>query len=290
MSKDMQAGVPTDLTIGADPELFVLDRKTGKAVSAHTYFPGTKYDPFMVTDGAVQVDGVAAEFNIFPASTAEEFQHNIESVLKAMQIILKKKTNDCYLAAIPVVSFEKEYFDNLPEETKRLGCEPDFNAYTKKTNPTPNAKRLFRTGAGHVHLGFVNGANPMFKEHFDLCCKIVKQLDAALFIPSHAWDKDTKRRELYGDRGAFRPKTYGLEYRTLSNAWLTDPGLIEWVYSSTTQAFKLLDGEDTLLVEQDYFKDFNKRTDKVFTPKDIREYMGFLVDYGFLPLPEEYWT
>lgn len=284
-----QSGEPTEILIGADPELFVINRKTGKAESAHTYFPGTKYDPFMVTDGAIQVDGVAAEFNIYPAETAKEFEESITSVLQAMKLLLKQKAPDCFLAAVPVVDFEKEYFDSLPAETKRLGCEPDFNAYTKKTNPTPDAKRYFRTGAGHIHIGFTNGATPMFPKHFDKCCRLVKQLDATLFIPSHAWDDDKKRRQLYGDRGAFRPKNYGVEYRVLSNAWLRDPGIIEWVYSTALHSAKLVE-EDYLLYEETFFSEFNRRTDKVYTPKDLREYMGFLVDRGFLPLPEEYWT
>lgn len=282
----MSLGESTELLIGADPELFVFNRKTGKAESAHNYIPGSKYDPFGVDKGAIQVDGVAAEFNIIPASSVEEFYDNISTVLQALTAYLRQKAPDCYLAAIPVADFEKEYFDSLPPETKLLGCEPDYNAYTKKVNPTPDAKVAFRTGSGHVHLGWTNGADYASAEHFNDCCEIVRQLDASLFIPSHIWDVDKKRRSLYGNRGAFRPKSYGVEYRVLSNAWLADPALIEWVYSSTAHAYKLLE-EGVRLQEDSWWKHFNKQTDKVYLPKQLDSYMGFMVDHGFLPIPEE---
>ena len=51
-----------NILIGADPELFV--KKDGVVVSGHDLIQGTKADPFPVQDGAVQVDGMALEFNI----------------------------------------------------------------------------------------------------------------------------------------------------------------------------------------------------------------------------------
>jgi hypothetical protein len=67
------------ILIGADPELFVFTR-SGKPVSAHDLIPGTKYEPHEVGNGAVQVDGVAAEFNIDPAANEDEFFFNIAFV------------------------------------------------------------------------------------------------------------------------------------------------------------------------------------------------------------------
>ena len=61
-------------------------------------------------------------------------------------------------------------------------------------------------------------------------------LDMYLGLPSLIWDRDTKRRSLYGDFGAFRPKPYGLEYRVLSNAWLAHTRTIGFVYRSARMA------------------------------------------------------
>ena len=79
-----------ELKIGCDPELWIFDKKLGKIISAHGLFPGTKAEPYAVTHGAVQVDGMAAEFNINPASSAEEFTFYVLSVLKDVVNALTK--------------------------------------------------------------------------------------------------------------------------------------------------------------------------------------------------------
>ncbi len=58
-------------------------------------------------------------------------------------------------------------------------------------------------------------------------------MDFYLGLPSLVYDSATRRREMYGKAGAYRPKSYGVEYRTLSNAWLNSAELIRWVYRAT---------------------------------------------------------
>ena len=53
---------------------------------------------------------------------------------------------------------------------------------------------------------------------------------------SRYWDFDKQRVVSYGRPGGCRIKTYGVEYRTLSNAWLNDPELVKFVYSQTITA------------------------------------------------------
>lgn len=219
------------ILVGADPEVFVRDKK-GRSRSAHGLIPGTKEEPFPVLNGAVQVDGMALEFNIHPAATPEEFQNNIESVLSQMEEMVPEYTLDIS----PTATFHGNHMRAQPKEALELGCEPDYNAYTMQENPRPNASANFRTGAGHVHLGFCEGANPKDPEHMMRCALLVKHLDLFLGLPSLDWDKDVKRRKLYGAAGAFRPKPYGCEYRTLSNAWLKRPELIRYVFEQCQAA------------------------------------------------------
>ena len=67
-----------EILVGCDPEVFV--KKNNQFVSAHGLIRGDKKNPFPVKDGAVQVDGMALEFNINPAHSENEFVFSVQSV------------------------------------------------------------------------------------------------------------------------------------------------------------------------------------------------------------------
>lgn len=232
-----------NILIGADPELFVFNKKLNELVSAEGMVDGTKEDPLAVTNGAVQVDGMALEFNIDPASTMEEFTRNIQSVKQQLHEMIGAKDYD--LLPTPTATFSEDAWWACTHEAKELGCSPDINAWTGEFNRVSYPEGHFRTAAGHVHIGYVDGANPSDKSHVDACIRLTKQLDASLGIQSILWDDDTERRSLYGKAGAFRPKRYGSEYRVLSNVWLKSEELIKHVYNVTHKATQdLMEGID----------------------------------------------
>lgn len=211
------------IKIGADPELFVS--RGGQIFSGHGLVKGNKAHPHPVKDGAVQVDGMALEFNIDPANTEEEFVHNITSVVGQLSGMIP---SDCRLEMVPVAHFEPEYLALQPEEARVIGCDPDFSAYTGLINDPPDSTRPMRTAAGHVHIGWLD--TPPGERHVSDCQAISRQMDYYLGIPSLIFDPDNTRREMYGKAGAFRPKDYGVEYRTLSNFWLQSEQKIRFVY------------------------------------------------------------
>ena len=223
-----------ELLIGADPEIFV--KKDGHFHSAHGLVPGTKEKPFAVPNGAVQVDGMALEFNIDPSETEDEFAEYISSVMQH----LNDMTPGFDLSKGATADFTPEHLAEQPEEALILGCEPDFNAYTGKENAPPNAAATFRTAAGHIHIGWCKDVDPYHPEHIAACELLVKELDLRLALPFATYDKDNRRRELYGAPGAYRPKSYGVEYRVLSNAWLDSDELTRWVYRTVCDTFRLL--------------------------------------------------
>ena len=252
-----------DVLIGADPELFIFDIGTNQHVSAHTFLPGTKADPASVPKGAIQVDGVAAEFNIEPAATQKEWKENLFHVRRILKLITEKHNKNFVLTAAPSVMFDKEYFDALPFTVKLLGCEPDFDAYTGKPNPKPVTDLPMRTGSGHIHVGFTHGENIGDEDYLEKCAAMVREFDFAFGHASKTWDKDERRRTLYGAPGAFRPKPYGFEYRPLSNAWLNDNWSIEFVYDMAKglatrllKGWSLIKAADKAKVRHDdnYFK------------------------------------
>ena len=224
-----------NILVGADPELFVKDGE--KFISARGMIEGDKDNPSPVENGAVQVDGMALEFNINPAKNLEEFEFYLDSVMTQLKALISPQYD---VVVAPTAHFDEDYMKKQPMEALELGCLPDYNAYTGQPNPTPKSNVNFRTGAGHIHIGWTDDVDPMHPEHFKACRLLTKRLDLVLGVPSLLWDKDKERLSLYGKAGAFRPKPYGCEYRVLSNMWLTDERLIKYVYKNVIKAFKHL--------------------------------------------------
>lgn len=223
------------ILVGADPELFVT--RKGELVSGYGIVPGTKQAPFKVDKGAVQVDGMALEFNIDPAEDEDSFVVNIDTVMAQLKAMVPEHD----FSIVPVAHFGAEMIESQPEEAKMLGCDPDFNAWEDgAANPKPDGSFPFRTASGHIHVGWTSDANPFSAEHTAACHGVVKMLDLYLGVPSLLYDKDNLRRSMYGKAGCYRPKTYGVEYRVLSNAWLKDGKLKRWVYRSTIKAVNAL--------------------------------------------------
>lgn len=278
------------ITIGCDPELFLMDLGTGKPTSAFGHLPGSKDKPFKVKQGAVQVDGTAFEFNIEPAASLQEFLDNISSVTTIMKSMVETFDPKLQLVAVPTVVYEENYWKSLPKEATRLGCSADYSAYTGRENQPPETKEPFRTGAGHIHIGWTEDEKVLYESHFNDCILSTKQLDACLYIPSLLWDNDNKRRELYGRIGSFRPKHYGVEYRPLSNSWVTDPELMEFVYVVSKMAMDYLE-EGEMIFDAPYIKEMVSQVlqGKEIPIEEAQVYLNTLyVEWGFPELPEEY--
>lgn len=261
--------------VGADPELFLRKGKT--FYSAYGMIPGDKHNPHKVDGGAVQVDGMALEFNIDPAETEEQFLHNIAKVRATLEAMVPGYD----VVAQPTARFKHAYMEKQPLESKILGCDPDYNAWTNgRRNPKPNGDVNFRTGAGHVHVGWCKDVDIMNEDHRDACIMATKQLDCVLGLGSLLYDSDNTRRTLYGKAGAFRPKPYGVEYRTLSNAWLQSKDITSWVYNSTIRALnRLLKGDRFWeYTDNDIPAMINARTHLVERREDARY---LLEEFGF---------
>lgn len=218
------------ILVGCDPEVFV--RQDGVFKSAYGLIKGDKKNPQPVPHGAVQVDGMALEFNINPAATEDEFVLSVQSVFDTMC----KMVPGYEVVAVPVADFDADYLKAQPKEALELGCDPDFNAWTNTVNPRPDGDRPMRTASGHVHVGWTNGESPKDANHVERCNMLIQQLDFYLGLPSLMYDKDERRRSMYGRAGACRYKSYGVEYRTLSNAWLSSKERMAWVFRATQKA------------------------------------------------------
>lgn len=229
-----------EILIGCDPEVFV--KRNNVFESAHNLIRGDKKNPQKVHRGAVQVDGMALEFNTDPAATEGEFLLNVQTVYD----IMKSMVPGYELVATPVADFSLEYLKAQPQEALELGCDPDYNAWTGDVNPRPNGDVPMRTASGHVHIGWTSDADGSDGNHRARAEAVVRQMDFYLGLPSLMYDKETRRRNMYGKAGACRYKSYGVEYRTLSNAWLNSPELIKWVFRAAKKGIEDLIGGNSL--------------------------------------------
>lgn len=228
---------------GADPEIFV--KKNGKGVSAHGMVPGTKSEPYKTEFGAIQVDGMALEFNIDP-TPMNDFDGFNRNIVRTIRTLKEAAGEGVSMAVQPVMEFDEKYMAEQPDEAKELGCDPDFNAYTRQPNPRPDGDRPFRTGSGHVHIGWGADIPTDNEEHIQICANFIKMLDATCGLFMTIIDRDPRRRELYGKAGAFRPKSYGVEYRTPSNVWLKNIYRRRVMHGLMQQAIRLMQRGSTV--------------------------------------------
>jgi hypothetical protein len=282
----------TEFKIGADPEFFVTYK--GKLTSAFGLIPGTKTEPWKVKKGAVQVDGMALEFNIDPANNYTAFEENMDAVfsqtmkmIPGYEILVEPVAKGASLI-LPssVADFGLSYISSQPKEARELGCSPDFNAYTKKVNPSPSENTPFRTASGHIHVGWCADRDINNESHLEACRTLTKALDVYLGIPSLIWDEDDRRRMLYGAAGAFRPKSYGMEYRVLSNKWITNPLLRKTVYHNTIKAIEACFSDPEIGNTT-----FCGLTAKQIISKENPDWMAaaeWAMTYGGVPSPKDY--
>lgn len=211
------------MRLGADPEVFLQDA-SGKLISAIGYIRADKWNPLQIPDMpqgfTLQEDNVSLEYGIPPASSADEFVHHIQAVMEKSREWLP----GLQFSNLSCSIFPEDQMDNPTAHI--FGCEPDFDAWTKKANPSPQPPHPFmRSAGGHIHVE--TSRHPL---------TVVKYMDLFLGVPSVLMDPYPERRGLYGKRGAHRVKPYGVEYRTLSNFWIFDEKFIRWAWRNTERA------------------------------------------------------
>lgn len=216
--------------VGADPELFLM--RNNKIISAEGLIGGTKDNPKKISNEghAIQEDNVMVEYNIPPVDSAENFIKEHQFVLDYLKVTASLLDN-AELNFSASAELDPMYLDT--PQAMQFGCEPDYNVWLREINNAPRSETNLRTCGGHIHIGYENPTQEVSE-------KIVKAMDAILGVQSIILDKDERRKEMYGKAGAFRFKSYGVEYRTLSNFWIASPQLMKWAFDSSMKAIELV--------------------------------------------------
>ena len=244
------------MRLGADPEVFLKNKAA--LVSVVGKVDGNKWNPWQVPDlpkgFTLQQDNVALEFGIPPAANKTEFIRHIQTVKAAGKKYLKGLSYSTESCAI----FPKSEMNTA--EAHVFGCEPDFNAWTHKENnkPTPPHPHM-RSAGGHIHV-----ETTLDKE------AVVRAMDCRIGITSVLMDNGEDRRQLYGKAGAYRPKPYGVEYRTPSNWWIFNARLIGWVWDETSKALAAVAGGDMFL--DTTIRECIDNNDKHLAQKLVKQY------------------
>lgn len=236
----------TNITIGSDPELFIINEKTGKVVSSIGLIPGEKGDPWVGDDMpngfGLETDNIVAEFNIPPASDGVSFINNIEYMKQYIDKFVKNINPDLGILCAASQMVDKSELQS--PQAKLFGCDVDFNAYTQEPNPKPKGNRTNLRSCGfHIHIGYNDN-------NIDSSILLVKYLDAYLGLPSLLKDTDKKRRSLYGKAGCFRLTSYGIEYRVLSSAMMKDTETLQFVWDQLAKAITAYNNQRDLPPEE----------------------------------------
>ena len=206
--------IPCTPSIGTDVEGFLMNDNSGRFVPCVGLVPGTKDAPHqldkMPTGFCIQEDNVMVEFNVPPAQGYRAFAKNITGAVKAIQKAIPDGHTVIYK---PDNKFAAK--DLRSPQARTIGCEPDFNAYTGGSmRVPPSSTGVWRGAGGHIHLG----------GDFQ-CPDFVAALfcDLSLGISQNmtGYKKDM-RHQFYGQPGIFRPKPYGIEWRSPSSAWINN--------------------------------------------------------------------
>lgn len=211
------------MRLGSDPEVFLVD-SNGKHISAIGFINADKWHPMQIPDMdsgfTLQEDNVALEYGIPPAASADELIFSIEAVMERSKAWLPNLS----FSKLSCTIYDKDQM--MDARAHVFGCEPDYCAWTQEPNSPPNPSHPFmRSAGGHIHVET--------KAHG---LQVVKAMDLFLGVPSVLMDTGEDRKQMYGKAGAFRPKPYGVEYRTLSNFWIFEKKYMQWVWNSTERA------------------------------------------------------
>lgn len=218
------------MLLGCDPEIFLRDA-AGALVASCDKIGGTKECPRPLSIGegfAVQEDNVAIEFNIPPATSADDFVLKVNAAMQHLQGMIASQGLQFSHESAAIFPVSELWHPSA----QTFGCDPDYNAWTGgKINPKPKADdHRLRSAGGHVHIGLDN--RPDIKDTI----RLIKLMDLFCSVPAVLMDDGLLRKQLYGKAGAFRRKPYGLEYRTMSNFWVFDSKLVDWVWKATSLA------------------------------------------------------
>lgn len=201
---NLQTKPITSITLGCDPELFLVDNKTNTLLRANAFFK--KW-------GEVGHDGILAEIRPKPALQPKILTNNIYELIKKIRTLLELNTANYN-----------------PDRITLYGAS-SFKTALKQ--PFMGSAPIYTTAGFHLHFGLPPSILGMSPETACLMHKITNIMDYYVGIPSVLLEQtlDYNRRSntsvSYGKPGDYRLDDRTFEYRVPGGSLLRHPILTE---------------------------------------------------------------
>lgn len=230
---------------GSDPEIFARDKR-GNILPAFTFLPNknTPIQGHPLPSGftaSIYNDGFQAELRAQPHGC---IAYVIDSIMSGLKGIAKKSDGKIVLDNAPDIS--RKTMKETPDEHAILGCDPSANAYYMGGKMVADPRKLYHRFTGmHIHVsGFKLDEDMEQREKF--LVPYVKALDkiVGVYTVAALGHLESKvRRMYYGLAGEYRLPPHGLEYRVLSSACLTHPGVTNLIFEMARGVLSLVDND-----------------------------------------------
>jgi hypothetical protein len=182
-------------------------------------------------------DGAQAEFAPWAKGCLQTLHSGTREGLKSVLSYARIKDPRAKLTLQNVVELPERVLQNADDKFIRFRCSASYNIYNDPGEGIPNAREYkYRCAGGHIHLGLNRTLTAPGIE------QIVRGLDGVLGVAAvslAAGIDNPERRHTYGRAGEFRLPDYGIEYRVLSNFWLSHPALAMLVFDLARATVRL---------------------------------------------------
>jgi hypothetical protein len=238
--------------LGADPEMFVVDKKN-EVIPSFEFLKSKQENELtlkpqdcikssvFVTPQTIFWDGFQAEFNVCSSGCLAWVCDSTFVGLKTLQQKARAYNKDARLTIQSTLQVSPLVLQDAKKEHIEFGCMPSFNIYGMEGIKKDGRQVPYRSAGGHIHFGLGDRE----KKNKELIERYVKTLDKILGVACVSlfanYDKP-ERRKMYGLAGEYRLPKHGLEYRTLSSAWLASPLIMNMVFELARMTLSVVDG------------------------------------------------
>lgn len=230
------------ITIGADPEFFIVD-KTGDPFPSIGLLSGTKEAPEDRGGGyAVLKDNVLVEGNIPPAYSKEEYIKNMQTLKRLINEVLEFGGYKLHCA--DSMSYKARFLRH--PEALEFGCSSYKNAWSLGDFAAEDMAMFnSRVAGAHQHIGYELLTNEISKRKMNRF--IARAFDYFVVYPARLYHNDPFRAKYYGEFGNYRNTPYGLECRALGG-YFNDDKYLGWVYDQTIKAIEYCSNPANLML------------------------------------------